>query len=331
MGDVSVATEYTTRAAQLNTAINAHLWDDAKGAFLDNPTSKIHPQDGNSLAVWFNVTSDDRKKSISAYLQTNWNQYGSQSPEWNMDIGTFPGSMEVHAHMAGGEVARAHDLMRLQWGYMLNHTESTQSTFWEGYHRDGTFAYQGIYMSNAHGWATGPAGALTSTTLGITQAQDDVTTTRGVAMATNASVRFVVHPHPADLTFCSGTRTFLGVHGHKVRVHAAWDATADTQFVLTVNTTALGAPATPTGTKTLVRGTVVVPFHGSQLNAHTARLTVGGAEVWSATRGVHAPASGLASVGGGLMPEDIRCDVATGHCTISNVPHGHYTFAVSSL
>jgi hypothetical protein len=53
------------------------------------------------------------------------------------------------------------DLIKRQWGYMLNQQNSTQSTFWEGYQADGQFAFQGIYMSHSHGWAAGPAyGAL---------------------------------------------------------------------------------------------------------------------------------------------------------------------------
>ena len=53
---------------------------------------------------------------------------------------------------------------------MLNKPEGSQSTFWEGYHKDGSFAYKGNYMSNAHGWATGPAAAMTFNTLGIQHA-----------------------------------------------------------------------------------------------------------------------------------------------------------------
>ena len=64
--------------------------------------------------------------------------------------------MEVLAHMSAGNSTRALQLIRLQWGYMLNYPNSTGSSFWEGFHSDGTFAYKGIYMSNAHGWATGP-------------------------------------------------------------------------------------------------------------------------------------------------------------------------------
>ena len=67
---------------------------------------------------------------MSDYLATNWGRFGSSTPEWGDNIGTFPGSMEVHAHMAAGQADRAHDLMRLEWGYMLSKPESTHSTFW---------------------------------------------------------------------------------------------------------------------------------------------------------------------------------------------------------
>jgi hypothetical protein len=130
----ALAVNYEATAAKLQAAINRDLWDDAKGAFRDNTKNgcTLYPQDGNSVAVWFNVTtSSAQARRVSDYLKTNWNAFGSTSPEWNGDIGTFPGSMEVHAHMAAGEAERAHDLIRLQWGYMLHKPESTQSTFWE--------------------------------------------------------------------------------------------------------------------------------------------------------------------------------------------------------
>ena len=75
--------------------------------------------------------------------------------------------MEVFSHFAANQGQRALDLIRLQWGYMLNAKISTQSTFWEGYNVDGTLNFRGTYMSNAHGWAAGPGGALTDVGGGI--------------------------------------------------------------------------------------------------------------------------------------------------------------------
>ena len=129
---------------QVQAAANHLLWDDAAGAFIDNPSTTLHPQDGNSLAVLYGLVFADRASRISDHLAKNWNAVGSRTPEWNYDIGTFPGSLEVMAHAQAGKCLRALQLMRLQWGYMLNHPNSTQSTFWEGYHSDGSFAYQGV-------------------------------------------------------------------------------------------------------------------------------------------------------------------------------------------
>lgn len=36
---------------QVQAAANAQLWDDKDGAFFDNPSTFLHPQDGNALAV----------------------------------------------------------------------------------------------------------------------------------------------------------------------------------------------------------------------------------------------------------------------------------------
>ena len=115
--------------AAINGA-ESHLWDEAKGCFRDNPTSHVLPQDGNAIAIWFKATTPVRKRpflptfyaqriilsrqardkhrensqkrqketvfsqarrvSISSYLKSNWGKFGSSSPEWGGDIGTFP-------------------------------------------------------------------------------------------------------------------------------------------------------------------------------------------------------------------------------------------------
>ena len=145
MSDLSKV--YAQKSNALKTAINEHLWDDAFGAYRDNPTSSLHPQDGNSLAIWFGITQNHTNRSmlVSNYLKSNWGKYGSASPEWNEgnSIGTFPGSMEVFGHFSAGQGKRAVELIRLQWGYMLTSKISTESTFWEGYNVDRSFNFGG--------------------------------------------------------------------------------------------------------------------------------------------------------------------------------------------
>ena len=233
LGDNDVAATYKKQALALKTAINNQLWDDSFGAFKDNPTSSLHPQDGNSLANWFGITSNypNRSLSISNYLKSNWGKYGSASPEWNngQSIGTFPGSMEVFGHFAVGQGERALDLIRLQWGYMLHSKISTESTFWEGYNVDGTFNFGGSYMSHAHGWGSGPGGALTESILGIRadiRANDATNNDDLVTSPTS----FVIAPQPSGLDWCEGRLSFADNHN----VDVQWNKTND-MFTLVLN------------------------------------------------------------------------------------------------
>ncbi len=79
----------------------------------------------------------------------------------------FPGSMEAMAHFEAGEDETGLDLLRLEWGYMLNAPYGTASTFWEGYRTDGSSDYNESYVSAAHGWSAGPTATLTFYVLGI--------------------------------------------------------------------------------------------------------------------------------------------------------------------
>ena len=185
------AATWSAAAAKLKTAVNATLWDEAAGQYRDNPTSDVHPQDGNSAAVWYGLAPADRAARVSAALSTNWNAYGATTPENGGQISTFPGSMEVQAHLAAGDSTRALGLMRREWGYMLDSPLGTGSTFWEGYLANGQFGYGGAYMSAAHGWSTGPTSALTFYVLGI--------------QPTTVDGGYLIKPQPGDLSSTQGS------------------------------------------------------------------------------------------------------------------------------
>eukprot|EP01046_Picozoa_sp_COSAG06_P022796 COSAG06_NODE_1784_length_8405_cov_15.271129_1_plen_634_part_10 len=90
LGEHADAATFLSASTNLRAAINgAALWDAARGAFRDNPLSTVYPQDGNSLALWFNLTSTANAQRISQYLGSNLGQFGASSPEWNGDIGNF--------------------------------------------------------------------------------------------------------------------------------------------------------------------------------------------------------------------------------------------------
>jgi hypothetical protein len=196
-GDQADASAWKTAADTVKSAVNTLLWDDAAGEYRDNPTSDLHPQDGNSAAVWFGLAPADRAKRVSASLTTDWNAYGATTPEKGSEIATFPGSMEIQAHLQAGDATRALDLIRREWGYMLDSPLGTGSTFWEGYLANGQFGYGGAYMSASHGWATGPTSALTFDVLGISPRS----VTGGYALK----------PQPGDLADAQGSlKTPLG-------------------------------------------------------------------------------------------------------------------------
>lgn len=171
--DPTLAGSYEKIAAQLKKDINARLWSAQVGAYRDKPGSTLYPQDGNSLALWFNVVDTREKaKSVSSYLNENWNGIGARGPEFTHGTGvpkisSFASSMEVLGHFEAGSDLFALDLIRRMWGFMLTSESGPQSTIWEGFHSDGSYAYQGSFTSLAHAWGSGPTSALTFYTLGL--------------------------------------------------------------------------------------------------------------------------------------------------------------------
>ena len=188
-----VAADYAARAAALKTAIDALLWDDAAGLYKMYPESTVHPQDGNSLALWYGLVTDPaRAARISTALTKTWTSYGAPTPENKLQLKTFPASMEVNAHFAAGDAAAGVELIRREWGFMLNDPLGTKCTFPEALRADGCVC--STYTSMSHGWAAGPTSALTEYVLGVAP------TSPG-----GATWRFT--PQPADLTFAQGRLT----------------------------------------------------------------------------------------------------------------------------
>jgi len=286
-GDSTLATTCASQATGVQAAANARLWDADAGLYRDNPTSTLHPQDGNALAIWYGlVDSPARSQSIVAALKANWNAFGARTPEWT-GISPFPGSLEVLARFAAGDDQNALDLIRLEWGYMLNADIGTGSTFWEGYNDDGSFAYGGSYMSCAHGWATGPTSALTTFVLGIAPELPE------------GSVAYSLVPHPGDLTHAEGT---LVLPGNQL-VWASWDHPACGDFTLEVHA-ATGAP-----------GVVGIPTFGG-----SRPVSLDGVEIWNgasfsgSTAVSGATADGGAVYFGGVSSGDHVFAEPSGNC-----------------
>ncbi|THY23471.1 Six-hairpin glycosidase [Aureobasidium pullulans] len=181
-GDTTgLADSYRSRAAKLSTAINQHCWDAPFGAFKDNATNtSLHPQDANSMAVYFGVVPalsslSSRGQSISSRLLENWTPIGAETPELPNNISPFISSFEIQAHLTIGQTDRALDLIRRTWGWYLHNPNGTGSTVIEGYLTNGSFGYRNSrgysyddsYVSHAHGWSAGPTSALTNYIVGL--------------------------------------------------------------------------------------------------------------------------------------------------------------------
>jgi hypothetical protein len=166
LNDTTVIPSWQSYAAGIKTAANNPLWNATAGLYRDNETTSFNPQDGNSWAVVSNITSTpDQIQSISSNLISRWGPYGAPAPEAGATVSPFISGFELQAHILAGNATAALDLMRLEWGFMLNDARMTNSTFIEGYSTDGALHYAPYTndprVSHAHGWATGPTSVLT--------------------------------------------------------------------------------------------------------------------------------------------------------------------------
>ena len=297
VGDSADAVTWRQQASALRTAVNTALWNPAIGLYRDTAGGGTYPQDGNSLAVWYGLTtSAAQNQQISQALTARWDQIGAVSPETGGLIGTFPGSMEVQAHFVAGDDVDALQLIRREWGYQLSNPNGPQSTTWEAYNYDGSSYYgSSEYASYAHGWATGPTSALTSYVLGL--------------MPDGAGGQFTYLPHPGDLTHVEGTITMP-----QGKVTGVWDY-SDTGNTITEQLTS------PTGST----GEIGVPTYGSK----TVSVTVNGATVWS--NGAFQPTTGITGAGSDGSYVYLTGVAPGSYTVVGSGVHAPQTFATSVL
>ncbi|CAK5267424.1 unnamed protein product [Mycena citricolor] len=128
LGNVSLPATYLANATKIKTAFNSLLWDAAAGRFRSNDLPRsIHPQDGNALAVLYNLTtSDAQNKAVSAGLMKFW----TPIRPW------------LRAHFVAGKGERAIDLIEREWGYMLETNLSVKSPLLEGFSANGSLGFE---------------------------------------------------------------------------------------------------------------------------------------------------------------------------------------------
>ncbi|KAF2724921.1 glycoside hydrolase family 78 protein [Polychaeton citri CBS 116435] len=170
--DQSLLDSWQKAAEGVKAAANSRLWNAETGLYVDNETTILSPQDGNSWAIVANLTDSTEKNSqISQALASRWTEYGAPSPEAADAVSPFISGFEIQAHAVAGNATAALDLIKLEWGYMLDYKYMTNSTFIEGYLADGSLHYPPYTndprISHAHGWATGPTSLLSMYIAGL--------------------------------------------------------------------------------------------------------------------------------------------------------------------
>jgi hypothetical protein len=239
LGHASDAQRWTQRAADVATAINAHLWDADAGAYLDSAVGVVrHGQDGNGYAILAGVAPAQRAQSALAYLAAHTaTAYGNAFmdnntlvPDGNQRVYAFTSFPEITARFMTGAAGSAIDEIKRLYGWMASHDPGT--TDWEGIGPGGS-QYEGPYTSDAHGWSTGVVSELTNELL-------------GAAPATPGYATWTVQPHPGDVQWARGQ--LPTPHG-PLLVQWTHHGTA---FLVTVD-----APPGTSGTVTLPSGKVV--------------------------------------------------------------------------
>ncbi|KAF8209055.1 glycoside hydrolase family 78 protein [Mycena galopus ATCC 62051] len=171
-----LADAWTQNATALKQNFNDAFWVEEVGMYRDNVTTTLTPQDGNSFAILFNLTtSPAQAATVSAGLELNWNELGAIAPELPDTISPFIGGFELQAHFVAGNASRAMDLLHREWGYILYTNLSVESTLLEGFTSNGSIWYRSYdgynfdpaYTSHSHGWSSGPTSALTIYVLGL--------------------------------------------------------------------------------------------------------------------------------------------------------------------
>ncbi len=136
------AKQWRARAAAVTGRFSDAFWDSAAGAFADSAgDTTTHPQDANVFAILAGAASPAQASSALAYIDTRMSRPQgntmTDSTAWDRDvwgydgierIEPFIGYFELLARFAVGQDTSALELIRREWGFML---DNGPGTMWE--------------------------------------------------------------------------------------------------------------------------------------------------------------------------------------------------------
>jgi hypothetical protein len=204
------AERYEALADHVAAAINTHLWDEARGVYVDarrdGVQSRRISQHANAAVIAFDVAPRERWSRIFSVILDDERLVLTRALDMDATAVPFDEAYNVvlaqpfyshHLHRAlskAGLYGAILDNIRRRWGPMI---ESGESTFWETWQL-------GTITSKCHAFSATPTYDLSTEVL-------------GVAPITPGFRRFRVAPQPADLEWARGV--FPSPHGD---ITVAW-------------------------------------------------------------------------------------------------------------
>lgn len=184
LGNEAEAQLYLQWAEELKEAINTHLWDEAKQAYIDcihadGRRSTVISQQTQTVAYLCDIVPEQKRALFERYL--------TDVPDGWVRVGSpFMMAFTIEALERAGDIGRVLALIRQWWGMMVR---AGATACWETFPR--ALGSEWPTRSHCHAWSAAPAFALPSYVLGVRPLEP------GFA-------RFEVRPFLGDLEWAKG-------------------------------------------------------------------------------------------------------------------------------
>lgn len=182
------AVYYDSMSQHLSCAINKHLWNEERQAFIDcihangSPSSTFSMQT-QVMALITGVAADERKEKLAAYL--------TSPPDDFVAIGSpFMTFFYYEALVLMGQTDMLLRDMREKFGEMVKHEATTCWEMYPGF-KENRPSSKDLTRSHCHAWSAAPGYFLGAVVLGVRPAADGWTAIR-------------VAPQPGDLQWAKG-------------------------------------------------------------------------------------------------------------------------------
>jgi hypothetical protein len=158
LGRKAVARRFRALAGRMTRAINRHLWDDGRRAYVDSihddgTVSRVFSQQTQTAALMAGVAAGARERRCRAVVHS--------PPEGFVRAGSpFFEFFLLEVLATEGKTEEFLDVIRSDWGFMI---DQGATTFWEMWsNKSGR-----LTRSHCHGWSAAPTFFLSTEILGV--------------------------------------------------------------------------------------------------------------------------------------------------------------------